>query len=285
MENIKIAIQKGGRLSEKSVETLKQCGINISNGFNKLKAQASNFPLEALFLRDDDIPEYVETGVAQVGVVGENVLIEENADVDIVARLGFGKCRMSIAIPRGDAYKGIQDFQGKRIATSYPKILQKFFDDNNIKAEIHVISGSVEVAPSIGLADGVFDIVSTGSTLAMNGLKEVEVVLHSEAVLIANKNLSLEYKNMLEDILFRLSSVQEARKNKYILLNSPNEKLEAIEAILPGINSPTIIPLAKKGWSSVHSVITEDKFWQVIGKLKAEGAEGILVVPIEKMFS
>jgi len=285
MENIKIAIQKGGRLSENSVETLKQCGIKLGNGYNKLKSQASNFPLEALFLRDDDIPEYVENGVAQLGVVGENVLLEENADVIIAARLGFGKCRMSIAIPRGDAYTSVQDFQGKRIATSYPKILQKFFDENGIKAEIHVISGSVEVAPSIGLADGVFDIVSTGSTLAMNGLKEVEVVLHSEAVLIANKNLTPGFQNLLEQILFRISSVQEAKKNKYILLNAPNDKLASIESLLPGINSPTIIPLAKAGWSSVHSVITEDKFWQVIGELKKAGAEGILVIPIEKMFS
>lgn len=284
-EKIQIAIQKGGRLSEKSAGLLSECGIKLENGFNKLKSQASNFPLEALFLRDDDIPEYVETGVAQLGIVGENVLLEENSEVEIVARLGFGKCRMSIAMPRGYDYKGIPDLNGKKIATSYPKILQKFFDENSITAEIHIISGSVEIAPGIGLADGVFDIVSTGSTLAMNGLREVETVLKSEAILIANKNLSAENKVLLEQILFRLEAVQAAKGNKYILLNTPNTKVEEITNLLPGLNAPTILPLAREGWSSMHSVIKEDQFWSIIGKLKTAGAEGILVVPIEKMFS
>jgi ATP phosphoribosyltransferase len=280
---LRIAIQKSGRLSESSLKLLKECGIDIDNGLNKLKAEASNFPIEVFFLRDDDIPQYVEDGVADIGIVGENVLLEKNKDLKVVEKLGFGKCRLSIAIPKDQKYKSIQDLSGKRIATTYATILSKYLKAQKIKAEIHEISGSVEIAPSIGLADAICDLVSSGSTLFTNGLKEVEVVLRSEAVLVSGKKLNKDQQLILNKLLFRLNAVRKAKNNKYILLNAPNKKLDAICKILPGMKSPTILPLADKGWSSVHSVVEENQFWEIIEKLKAEGAQGILVVPIEKM--
>lgn len=280
---LRIAIQKSGRLSESSLKLLKECGIDIDNGLNKLKAEASNFPIEVFFLRDDDIPQYVEDGVADIGIVGENVLLEKNKDLKVVEKLGFGKCRLSLAIPKDQKYKSIQDLNGKRIATTYATILSKYLKAQKIKAEIHEISGSVEIAPSIGLADAICDLVSSGSTLFTNGLKEVEVVLKSEAVLVSGKKLNKDQQLILNKLLFRLNAVRKAKNNKYILLNAPNKKLDAICKILPGMKSPTILPLADKGWSSVHSVVEENQFWEIIEKLKAEGAQGILVVPIEKM--
>ncbi len=281
--NLKIAIQKSGRLSESSLKLLKECGIDIDNGLNKLKAEASNFPLEVFFLRDDDIPQYVEDKVADLGIVGENVLLEKEKSLDIVDRLGFGKCRLSLAIPKEQAYRSLKDLAGKRIATSYPSLLSGYMKAQNVSAEIHEISGSVEIAPGIGLADAVCDLVSSGSTLFTNGLKEVELVLRSEAVLVANKTLTEEQRNLLSKLLFRIRAVRKAKNNKYILLNAPNNRLKAICEILPGMKSPTILPLAEENWSSVHSVVEENKFWEIIEKLKAEGAQGILVVPIEKM--
>jgi ATP phosphoribosyltransferase len=283
MEKLKIAIQKSGRLNEDSIKLLKECGINLNNGVNKLKTEASNFPLEVFFLRDDDIPQYVEDGVADIGIVGENVYLEKNKNINIIERLGFGKCRLSIAIPKNENYQSIKDLEGKRIATSYSLILSNFLRKNNVNAEIHDISGSVEIAPGIGLADAICDLVSSGSTLFMNGLKEVEVILRSEAILVGNKAISDEKKKYLEKLLFRINAVRNAKNNKYILLNAPNEKLNEICKNLPGMKSPTILPLALEGWSSVHSVVNEDDFWQIIEKLKANGAQGILVVPIEKM--
>ena len=283
MEKIKIAIQKSGRLSEKSLEILKECGIKLSNGDRKLKADAVNFPIEVLFLRDDDIPQYVEQGVADLGILGENEVLEKAKDVQLVKKLGFAGCKLSLAIPKDEHYTGLQYFQNKKVATSYPKILSKFFEKQSIKVEIEEIGGSVEIAPGIGLANAIFDIVSTGSTLLMNGLKEVEVVLKSEAVLISNKNLSSEKHQILDKLLFRMQAVRNSYENKYILLNAPNNSIDKIIDILPGMKSPTILPLAKEGWSSLHSVVKEDEFWDVIDKLKALGAEGILVVPIEKM--
>lgn len=280
---LKIAIQKSGRLSESSLKLLKECGIDIDNGLNKLKAEASNFPLEVFFLRDDDIPQYVEDRVADLGIVGENVLLEKEKDLDIVDRLGFGKCRLSLAIPKEQTYDSLKDLDGKRIATSYPALLSGYLASQRISAEIHEISGSVEIAPGIGLADAVCDLVSSGSTLFTNGLKEVEVILRSEAVLIANKKLTDEQQQILSKLLFRIQAVRKAKSNKYILLNAPNDRLKAICDILPGMKSPTILPLAEENWSSVHSVVEENKFWEIIEKLKAEGAQGILVVPIEKM--
>jgi ATP phosphoribosyltransferase len=280
---LKIAIQKSGRLSESSLKLLKECGIEFDNGLNKLKAEAFNFPLEVFFLRDDDIPQYVEDGVADIGIVGENVMLEKNRSVKLVDKLGFGKCRLSIAIPKDQKYKSIKDFNGKRFATSYPLILEDYLKKNKIKAEIQEISGSVEIAPGIGLADAICDLVSSGSTLFTNGLKEVEVILKSESVLIANKKLKKEQQDILNKLLFRINAVRKSKKTKYILLNAPNNKLETICKILPGMKSPTIIPLAEKGWSSVHSVVEEDQFWEIIEKLKSNGAQGILVVPIEKM--
>lgn len=280
---LKIAIQKSGRLSENSLKLLKECGIEFDNGLNKLKAEAYNFPLEVFFLRDDDIPQYVEDGVADIGIVGENVLLEKNKDVRAVERLGFGKCRLSIAIPKDKNYKNAKDLKGLRIATSYATILSKYLKKKKIKAEIHEISGSVEIAPGIGLADAICDLVSSGSTLFTNGLKEVEVILKSQAALVANKNLSKDKKAILQKLLFRINALRTAKSNKYILLNAPNAKLKTICDILPGMKSPTILPLAEKGWSSVHSVVQEDAFWEIIEKLKANGAQGILVVPIEKM--
>jgi len=283
MSKLKIAIQKSGRLSEKSIELLKQCGIKLPNGDRKLKTEASNFPIEVLFLRDDDIPQYVEQGVADIGILGENEVWEKDKKVISVEKLGFASCKLSLAIPKDETYESINYFEGKKVATSYPKILDKFFKSKNIKVEIEEIGGSVEIAPGIGLANAIFDIVSTGSTLLMNGLKEVEVVTKSEAILISNSNLSESKKQILEKLLFRIRAVKNASENKYILLNAPNSSIEAISSILPGMKSPTILPLAEEGWSSIHSVVKEDEFWDIIDRLKENGAQGILVVPIEKM--
>lgn len=283
METLKIAIQKSGRLQEKSLKLLQECGIKFNNGRNQLKSQASNFPVELMFLRDDDIPEYVQDGVADLGIVGENVWLEKGKDCSVVERLNFARCRMSIAVPRESKMKKASDLAGKRIATSYPVILENYLKENNIKAEIHTISGSVEIAPGIGLADAVFDIVSTGSTLLSNGLKEIFSVLKSEAILIKNQQLSLPQQEILEQLLFRLKAVRNADNYKYILLNAPNESVDKIADILPGMDSPTVLPLKKQGWSSVHSVVTESDFWEQINDLKDAGAKGILVVPIEKM--
>lgn len=282
-KKLKIAIQKSGRLSESSLKLLKECGIEFDNGLNKLKAEAFNFPLEVFFLRDDDIPQYVEDGVADIGIVGENVMLETNKQIKLIDKLGFGKCRLSIAIQKEQTYQSLKDFNGKRFATSYPTILTAYLKQNKIKAEIQQISGSVEIAPGIGLADAICDLVSSGSTLFTNGLKEVDVILKSEAVLVANKKLGKEQQNILTKLLFRINAVRKSKNNKYIVLNAPNKKLDTICNILPGIKSPTIIPLAEKGWSSVHSVVEENQFWEIIEKLKDNGAQGILVVPIEKM--
>ena len=280
---LKIAIQKSGRLYDDSIRLLKECGIELNNGNKQLKAAAINFPIEVFFLRDDDIPQYVYDGVADIGIVGENVLLETAKDIDLVYRLGFGKCRLSLAVPKTIKYNSIQDLQGLKIATSYATILQNYLVKNNIKAEIHEISGSVEIAPGIGLADAICDLVSSGSTLFTNGLKEVEVILQSEAVLTANKQLSAENKAILAKLLLRINAVKTAKNNKYILLNAPNEQLSNICALLPGMKSPTIVSLAEEGWSSVASVVNENDFWEVIESLKGFGAEGIIVLPIEKM--
>ncbi len=283
MEVLKIAVQKSGRLSEKSIALLKESGIYFANGDRKLVSVSSNFPIEILYLRDDDIPQYVTDRVADVGIVGENVVMEKGNGIEIVKKLGFAKCRLCLAIPRNENYKDVHYFEGKKIATSYPEILGNFLKEKNVNAEIHEISGSVEIAPGIGLADGIFDIVSTGSTLISNGLKEVETILKSEAVMISASGLSEGKKKTLEKLIFRIKSVQAARTNKYILLNAPNEKLDDIVSIIPGMKSPTVMPLAEKGWSSVHSVLKENEFWEIIDKLQELGAEGILVIPIEKM--
>jgi len=280
---LKIAIQKSGRLHDDSLRLLKECGIDISNGVNKLKSEASNFPMEVYFLRDDDIPQYVEDTVADIGLVGENVVYEKKKKVEVVEKLGFGKCRLSIAVNRHDEYNDCSFLNGKKIATSYPVLVQQFLDENNINAEIHEISGSVEIAPGIGLAEAICDLVSSGSTLFTNGLKEVETVLQSQAVLIKNYQLGYVQQYLLDKLLFRIRAVKKAKNNKYILLNAPNEKLTEIISLLPGMKSPTVLPLAIEGWSSVHSVLSENEFWEIIEKLKAAGAQGILVVPIEKM--
>lgn len=280
---LRIAIQKSGRLHEDSIKLLKECGIDINNGVNKLKTEASNFPLEVFFLRDDDIPQYVEDGVADIGMVGENVVLEKNRSVKVATKLGFGKCRLSLAVPRGVEYNGVKDMDKLRIATSYPVILENFLKEHGITADIHEISGSVEIAPGIGLADAICDLVSSGSTLFMNGLKEVEVILKSESVLITNNNLNSEQQQLLEKLLFRIQAVKKAKNNKYVLLNAPNDNLQKIISLLPGMKSPTVLPLAEAGWSSVHSVLNENDFWDIIESLKAAGAQGILVVPIEKM--
>ena len=283
MSKLKIAIQKSGRLSEKSLELLKSCGIQLQNGGRTLKATASNFPIEVLFLRDDDIPQYVEQGIADIGILGQNEVWEKQKDVDEVKLLGFARCKLSIALPREKPYNGISSLQGKRIATSYPTILSNFLKEQGVTATIEEIGGSVEIAPGIGLADAIMDIVSTGSTLIMNGLQEVEVITKSEAVLIANRSISSEKQTLLDQLLFRIDAVQQSKENKYILLNAPNDQIEQITEILPGMKSPTILPLAQEGWSSLHSVIREDDFWNSIDRLKNAGAEGILVVPIEKL--
>ncbi|KAA2241758.1 ATP phosphoribosyltransferase [Chitinophaga agrisoli] len=280
---LKLAIQKSGRLHDDSIKLLKECGIDINNGVNQLKTAASNFPLEVFFLRDDDIPQYVEDGVADIGIVGENVVMEKNKQVQIVEKLGFGKCRLSVAVPKTMDYTGVADLDRLRIATSYPVIVEQFLKKNNITAEIHEISGSVEIAPGIGLADAICDLVSSGSTLFMNGLKEAEVILKSEAALIANKGLNEAQQQLLQKLLFRIQAVKKAKNNKYILLNAPNHNLQQIIGLLPGMKSPTVLPLAEEGWSSVHSVLSENEFWDIIESLKAAGAQGILVVPIEKM--
>lgn len=283
MKKLKIAIQKSGRLSEKSIEIIRESGIRLTNGKRDLLAQAAFFPIEILYLRDDDIPQYVKDGVADIGFVGEDVYLERGKALDVVLRLGFSKCRLSMAVPKSIEYSGKEWFEGKKIATSFPNILGNFLSDNNINAAIHQISGSVEIAPGIGLADCICDLVSSGSTLVSNGLKEVEVILKSEAIVIANPNISDDKRAILDEFLFRIKAVLAARDNKYILLNSPNVSLEKICEILPGMKSPTVLPLAEDGWSSVHSVVNEKKFWEVIGQLKAAGAQGILVIPIEKM--
>lgn len=280
---LRIAIQKSGRLNEDSLRLIKDCGIAVDNGTDQLKVTARNFPLEIFFLRNSDIPQYVEDGVADIAIIGENLLMEKAHEVTIVRRLGFSKCRVSLAVPKNDEYTGLNFIQGKKIATSYPNTLRQYLQKKNIEAEIHEISGSVEIAPNIGLADAICDIVSTGSTLFKNGLKEAEVLFESEAVMIAGRQLSEEAKLLLEKLVFRISAVQAARSNKYILLNAPNEKLQEIIALLPGMKSPTILPLAQEGWSSIHSVISEKEFWEKIDALKQYGAQGILVVPIEKM--
>jgi ATP phosphoribosyltransferase len=279
---LKIAIQKSGRLHEDSMRLLKECGIDISNGGNKLKSTAGNFPLEVYFLRDDDIPQYVEDAVADAGIVGENVVYEKKKEVEVLEQLGFGKCRLSIAVGRNDVYEKTS-LNGKKIATSYPVLLQDYLDKNKISAEIHEISGSVEIAPGIGLADAICDLVSSGSTLLTNGLKEAETILQSQAVLVKHKQLDDEKQKLLQRLLFRIRAVKKAKNNKYILLNAPDEKLQKIISLLPGMKSPTVLPLAQPGWSSVHSVIDENDFWEIIEQLKDAGAQGILVLPIEKM--
>lgn len=283
MEKIKIAIQKSGRLSEKSIELLTECGIKVSNGNRKLKTDATNFPMEILFLRDDDIPQYVEQGVADIGILGENEVWEKDKEVEVIEKLGFGNCRLSLAIPKDDVYTGLDYFNGKRIATSYPRVLHKFFAVKGIEVRIEELGGSVEIATGIGLADAIFDIVSTGSTLLMNGLKEAEAIIKSEAVLISNKNLSPAKSALLDQILFRIKAHKNGRGKKYVLLNAPNEVIPDIVRLLPGMRSPSILPLADEGWSSIHSVISDDDFWEIIDELKKHGAEGILVIPIEKM--
>ena len=280
---LKIAIQKSGRLYEDSIKLLKECGIELNNGNKQLKAAAFNFPIEVYFLRDDDIPQYVYDGVADIGIVGENVLLEKNKDIEIAYRLGFGRCRLSIAVPKTVQYTSLEDLRGLKIATTYSTILQQYLDDKNIIAEIHEISGSVEIAPSIGLADAICDLVSSGSTLFTNGLKEVEVILQSEAVLSVNKNLTADKRLILEKLLLRINSVKTAKNNKYILLNAPNHQLKNIFSLLPGMKSPTVVPLVEEGWSSIQSVVNENDFWDVIEKLKQFEAEGIIVMPIEKM--
>ena len=280
---LRIAIQKSGRLYEDSVQLLKECGIELRNVKDRLRTVSDNFPIEVFFLRDDDIPEYVEDGVADIGIVGQNVLAEKNRKVDTVEALGFGKCRLSIAVPKSLDYEGVASLEGKRIATSYPHLVKSFLAENQVTASIHEISGSVEIAPGIGLSDVIVDLVSSGGTLFMNGLKEAEIILESQAVLVARKNLDEEKIAILDKLLFRIRAVKKAKKSKYVLMNAPNDQLENIISLLPGMRSPTILPLAKEGWSSVHSVLSEDKFWEIIEKLKAAGAEGILVVPIEKM--
>lgn len=280
---LKIAIQKSGRLYDDSIKLLNECGIELRNVKDRLKTESDNFPMEIFFLRDDDIPQYVEDGVADIGIVGENVLFEKNKKVAIVEKLGFSKCRLSIAVPRNETYDGPAYLQGKRIATSYPFLVNQFLEKEGIQAEIHEISGSVEIAPGIGLADVVADLVSSGSTLFMNGLKEVATILQSQAVLIRNSGMDEVKLQILNKLLFRISAVKKSKRNKYVLLNAPNDRLDQIIAQLPGMKSPTVLPLAETGWSSVHSVINEDEFWDKIEALKAAGAEGILVVPIEKM--
>ncbi len=283
MSKLKIAIQKSGRLNEDSLKILKDCGISIDNGKDQLKAAARNFPLEVLYLRNGDIPQYLKDGVVDVAIIGENVLIEKGKDLEVVEKLGFSKCRVSIAIPKNSNYNTLEDLQGKRIATSYPNTINQFLSEKGIEAELHVISGSVEIAPNIGLADAICDIVSSGSTLFKNNLKEVEVLLKSEAVLTIAPDLSVEKKELLSKLQFRLKSVLRARDSRYVLMNAPNEKITSIANILPGMRSPTVLPLAEAGWSSIHTVINKEKFWEIIDELKSAGAEGILVCPIEKM--
>jgi ATP phosphoribosyltransferase len=283
-KRLRIAVQKSGRLSEVSGALLEECGIRLkNNGKGTLLAAASNFPLDILYLRDDDIPQYVEDGTADLGILGENVVAESGALVKTVKKLDFGRCRLSLAVPKNVDYQHLNWFNGKKIATSYPNILKNFMSANHIKAEVHTISGSVEIAPNIGLADAICDLVSSGSTLLSNGLKEVEILLQSEAVMIANPKIDAAGTQILNKLLFRLNAVMTARNNKYIILNAPNESVDEIVRVLPGMKSPTVVPLATKGWSAIHSVLNEEQFWDVIDELKSKGAQGILVVPIEKM--
>ncbi|MCG2461326.1 ATP phosphoribosyltransferase [Flavobacteriaceae bacterium F89] len=280
---IRIAVQKTGRLNEDSIQILKDCGISIDNGKDQLRALSRNFPLEVFYLRNGDIPQYLRDGVVDVAIIGENVLIEKGEDIPIAERLGFSKCKVSLAVPKSIQYNSVRDFEGKRIATSYPNTVRNYLEKHGVKADLHIINGSVEIAPNIGLADAICDIVSSGSTLFKNNLKEVEVMLTSEAVLAVSPKISTERKELLDKLQFRIQSVLRARQSKYILLNAPNEKLSAIIKLLPGMRSPTVLPLAEEGWSSVHTVINKDKFWEVLAELKRNGAEGILVCPIEKM--
>jgi ATP phosphoribosyltransferase len=283
VKKIKIAIQKSGRLHEDSLEILKDCGISIDNGKDQLKASSRNFPLEVFYLRNGDIPQYLRDGVVDIAIIGENVLIEKGADISIAEKLGFSKCKVSLAVPKSVKYGSIKDFEGKRIATSYPHTVETYLAGKGVKADLHIITGSVEIAPNIGLADAICDIVSSGSTLFKNNLKEVEVMLTSEAVLAVSPKIGEGAKELLGKLRFRIQSVLKARQSKYVLLNAPNDKLEDIIKLLPGMRSPTVLPLAEEGWSSVHTVINKDKFWEVIQELKEAGAEGILVCPIEKM--
>ncbi len=283
MSKLKIAIQKSGRLYEESLKLLRDCGISYNNGKDQLKVSVDNFPMEIFYLRNSDIPQYVEDGVVDVAIVGENLLIEKDKNIDIVERLGFSKCRVSLAVPKEVDTDDINYFQGRKIATSYPNTLKTYLKKNNIAAEIHVISGSVEIAPNMGLADGICDIVSSGSTLFKNGLRETETILKSEAVLAKNKNLSDEKSKILNKLLFRIRAVLRAKNTKYILMNVENHKIKDVANVLPVLKSPTVIPLAEEGWSSIHSVIEENRFWEVIDELKEAGAQDILIIPIDKM--
>ena len=283
MSKLKIAIQKSGRLNEDSLSILKDCGIAIDNGRDQLKASARNFPLEILYLRNSDIPQYLKDGVVDAAIIGDNLLFEKGKELEVVEKLGFSKCRVSIAVPKGFIYNSIQDLRDKRIATSYPNTLQDYLNEKGIKAELHIINGSVEIAPNIGLADAIFDIVSSGSTLFKNNLREVEILLKSEAVLAVAPQLTEEKNEILQKLQFRMRSVLKARDSRYVLMNAPNDKIKVITKILPGMRSPTVLPLAEAGWSSIHTVINKDKFWEIIDELKMVGAEGILVCPIEKM--
>ena len=283
MSKLKIAIQKSGRLNQDSLQILKECGVSIDNGKDQLKASSSNFPIEVFYLRNGDIPQYLKDGVVDAAVIGENLLVEKGEGIEFVEKLGFSKCRVSLAIPKNENYNGINYFQNKKIATSYPETVKKFLKENNIDAQLHIINGSVEIAPNIGLADGICDIVSSGSTLFKNNLKEVEVLQKSEAVLAVSPKIKQEQKEILEKLQFRIQSVLKGRNSKYVLLNAPNDKLKKIIDILPGMRSPTVLPLAEEGWSSVHSVLNKNEFWEIIDELKINGAEGILVCPIEKM--
>jgi ATP phosphoribosyltransferase len=283
MSNLKIAIQKSGRLNEESLKLLKSCGIRIENGIDQLKVSVPNFPLEIFYLRNSDIPQYLEDGVVDIAIIGENLLIEKDNNVKVIQKLGFSKCRVSLAVPKDIDVADLSYFNGRKIATSYPNTIKNFLADRNVVAEIHTISGSVEIAPNIGLADGICDIVSSGSTLFKNGLKETQVILKSEAVLASSVNLSVEKQDVLDKLLFRIKAVLKAKSSKYVLMNVPNDKINLVSSILPVLKSPTILPLAEEGWSSLHSVIDEDKFWEVIDELKDAGAEGILIVPIDKI--
>ncbi len=283
MTKIRIAIQKSGRLNSDSLQILKECGISIDNGKDQLKASSRNFPIEVFYLRNGDIPQYLRDGVVDIAIIGENVLIEKGEDIAIAEKLGFSKCKVSLAVPKSITYNSVKDFEGKRIATSYPNTVRNYLQEKGVKADLHIINGSVEIAPNIGLADAICDIVSSGSTLFKNNLKEVEVMLKSEAVLAVSPKISEERRKLLEQLRFRIQSVLRARQSKYVLLNAPNDKLERIIQLLPGMRSPTVLPLAEEGWSSVHTVVQKDTFWAVIDELKQAGAEGILVCPIEKM--
>ena len=280
---LRIAVQSKGRLYEDTMGLLKETGIKINSARRTLLVQSSNFPIEVLYMRDDDIPECVASGIADIGIVGENEFVERGKDANVVKRLGFSKCRLSLAIPEAENYTGVKWFDGKKIATSYPNILKKFAEDQGINIEVHVIQGSVEIAPGIGLSDGIFDIVSSGSTLISNKLREVETVMKSEALLIGNKELTPEKQATLDDFLFRIQSVLVADDKKYVLMNAPTDKVKDICSILPGIKSPTVLPLATEGWTSIHTVVDQKHFWEIVGQLKEKGAEGILVLPIEKM--